>query len=1321
MSAALQIELRRITESPAESAAMGAFLAPDRRLPSSHPLAPRAHDRGAALIADLVGFSTHGDLLAALHGPRRGAEELARLLRGFHAKILEPIHRLRGSVVSFVGDAVIAWFAAPGEDEGEASRRAAAAACAIRDALNDLAPLPSVGRHGVRVCVASGEVRRLLVGDPLVQRLEVLMGPAIDTVTRLLHQANPGEVLLDDATHARLNDRARTARRRDERGEESWVLLTCEPPVISTPWPEDDHVEAEAARCWLPAPVFDGILRGEREFVSELRPAAVAFLRLSGLDYSRPNADAALDAWVVEAQQAFARWGGAVVDVTISDKGCCIYCAVGAHTAFEDASVRALYAVMDLSEGGEIGGVQLAGIGVAYGPVRVGIVGSRVRASWAATGRETNLAARLMEHARAGEVLVSERVAQAAEESDGVRLEATRMLSLKGFAEPVTATTVRFRAGGAIPRRSLLPAAERMVGREAELARLSSLLREAHQGRGSRVVRVEGDGGIGKSLLAAALMEHARRQGVAVLWGTGSPTDRGTPLGVWRYLLTRMGDLRVRVEQVDPEGAELLPLLADLVPGTPVDSARTLGLTEKARAEATISLIVRLLAPSSESAPRLILLDDAQWFDSGSWVVIRALADAAPRTLIVLCHRPWSEGIPPELSWLEGPSAPAVISLSGLATDAIHSLLCSSERVDSVAPEVLTLLTERTGGHPLFCQELTRALRDSGFVTVEGGRLCAARDRRIDDETALPDSIEAAIAARIDRLTPALRLTLKVASVLGTSFDAVALGAIHPQVGADLDLAARLAALLAAGIVRARTTPGEYVFDHAIVQEVAYQRLEASQRQALHRAAAEHLAEEQSGALSISARLAHHWLRAEEFDRARACLDELGRHALRSGAFHEAVEHLAAAQALDPAPTGTRSIERLCEKSRAHYRAGQLSEALACAEGAIAGLDRPVPRGMRMLVLGVLEGLRQWARRVGLTRPKVAAAAARQRLIDAATQYVYFSEICFLTSRFDLSMYAAVRQVNVAEGAGPSGPLAAAYGVLSIIAGTFGLLSLGRRYSALAEEVGRGIDADEATRAMIGHQRGMFRLGAGELAAVIQDHAEVLASFERCGDRGRVRDAALITLSAHYHAGAWSEAAPLLAQLTQLAPGEERFAQQAFALLYSAGIACKRGEIELARRELTALEALGRETAIANIEAAMHGLAAMTAMAADDPGEAKARAVRAVERLEKNRGVPMGVPETEAYLGASRVALWLWEGDPKGESALVERAGRLVNVGRRFIPMIEPTWRHHRGCVAWTRGRHERALAEWEAGLRAARGVGMIWEVARLLELTARH
>ena len=297
-----------------------AYLPMDRRQALANGRSLPNRTSGAALFADISGFTLLTEALVQELGRLRGAEELTQQLNAVYTPLIQKVHQYGGCVISFSGDAITCWF------NGDEGIRAAACALAMQQVMKGFAELRTPGGTAVslaiKVALTVGPMRRFLVGDETIQRMDVLAGATLDHMAAAEKWAQPGEVVLGPAAMAALGSTVHVvAWRSDEQGARYAVIDGLRVPVtLSAPWPELPRAAftPEQLRPWLLPPVYErlvagGQASGEQQFLAELRPAVTLFLRFSGLDYDGDDAAG-------EKLAAYLRWAQAVWPAT---KGIC--------------------------------------------------------------------------------------------------------------------------------------------------------------------------------------------------------------------------------------------------------------------------------------------------------------------------------------------------------------------------------------------------------------------------------------------------------------------------------------------------------------------------------------------------------------------------------------------------------------------------------------------------------------------------------------------------------------------------------------------------------------------------------------------------------------------------------------------------------------------------------------------------------------------------------------------------------------------------------------------------------------------------------------
>ncbi|HEU5109296.1 MAG TPA: AAA family ATPase, partial [Micromonosporaceae bacterium] len=681
--------------------------------------------------------------------------------------------------------------------------------------------------------LALGTLHGVVLGDPDVRLEYVVMGDAVDLAAAAEHVGAPGEVLVDQT----LLDACagiETARRRGRVHLVSGLV----PPVAAPPEPEPEPVpaaEAATARLapFLHRPIAARLLAGRGGLVNEHRKVSVAFVGLPEWAAER------FQEFAVEAVRTIDRHGGHLLQIDTADKGNLLVVCFGAPVSHEDDEERAVRCCLDLL--GLPGGPFRAGLTTAY--AYCGEVGSLRRKEYLVMGDAVNLAARLMQAARPGQLLVDRSTHERVAES--VVAQALQPVVVKGKAAPVPVwqvDAVAERAGRAA-------AGERLIGREPEVDRLRTLVDRAAAGRGQLVV-ITGEAGVGKSRLAAEAVRIATSAGFVPYQGAASARETLTSFfgwrPVWHRLLGLTGDqslaarqdrLRERVAAIDGGSTHRAPLLAPVVNLPMADTDLTAGLDTATRSEALRVLLADVLRRRAAAGPTMIVLEDCHWLDAASARLLAFLAGtiAAAPVLFVVTARPDSGAatVLEPLTRLEHHRGLALPELT--APDAERLVTGRLRRLYGadvvLSAELLDALTARGAGNPFYLEELASLVHARGLDPADPQAVAAIE---------LPDTLRSLLTARLDQLDEGEQATVKVASVIGQVFPASWVWGAYPQLGgADVvrGYLNRLDRLDLTPVRHAGPEP-EFAFRHVLTQEAAYGTLTFAMRAQLHESVA---------------------------------------------------------------------------------------------------------------------------------------------------------------------------------------------------------------------------------------------------------------------------------------------------------------------------------------------------------------------------------------------------------------------------------------------------------------------------------------------------
>ena len=871
-----------------------AYIPIDRRYALEHGASLPDRATGAALFADISGFTALTEALLEALGPQRGAEELTGWLNKIYDALVAEIESYRGSVISFSGDAMTCWFddqsqeALAAKPNASAALQATACALAIQQTMQQFAQveIPGAGMVSlaIKVVVTAGSVRRFLIGDPAIQLVDTLAGETLYRLAAGEHHAHRGEVLLDEPAVAALGEGIQVLEWRadPESGERFAVVNRLNANVESDPWPalESDGLSDELMRPWLLPPVYERLMSGLGEFLTELRPTVALFLRFSGIDYDNdPEAQSKLNTYLQAVQRILARYNSYMIQLTIGDKGSHFYVAFGAPLAHEDDAIRTLAAALELRDL-QMDFISDVQIGVSQGLTRTGAYGGIHRRTYSTLGDAVNMAARLMQNAPPGQVLVNQNVRKAT--TDSFTWEELPPLQVKGKSQPVTVFRLIARQERHGIRLHEPKYALPMVGRAAELALTEGKLELALQGHG-QIIGITAEAGMGKSRLMAEVIRLARERGMLGYGGECQSYGTTASYLVWQNiwqsffdldptssLAEQIGSLEDQLSQLDPSLLPRLPLLGAVLNLPIPDNELTLSFDAKLRKESLESLLLDCLRRRSRTMPLLLVLEDFHWVDPLSHdlleVIGRAIADLP--VMIALAYRP------PQLDRRMAPRVSRLfyfteILLKDLPAPEIEQLVSLKlHQIYGDHAELPQALIEKIGqraeGNPFYIEELLNYLHDRN---IDPGQLEALE--QID----LPNSLYSLILSRMDQLTENQKMLLKVASVIGRLFRAAMLWGVYNQFGESVQ--SDLDALSALDLTPLDTPEPElmYLFKHIVTQEVAYETLSFATRARLHDQIGQYIERTYPDGLDqFIDLLAFHFERSENLEKKREYL-----------------------------------------------------------------------------------------------------------------------------------------------------------------------------------------------------------------------------------------------------------------------------------------------------------------------------------------------------------------------------------------------------------------------------------------------------------------
>lgn len=1283
--------IRRFAESPT---------------PILHPESYALH--GAVLLADATGFTAFAERLKAL-GPL-GVEQLTAELNSFLGSVIEVIQRHGGDVLKLAGDAVVAVWPA----ESLAKLPDAVAACAQCALALQQEPRIRAGTLQLSSGIGAGDVHALIVGG-LQNRWELLVGGVpFAQMARARQQAVAGEAALSPEAYALVADRVEAQPL--EAGVRRIVRVVAPPPIRPKVRCELPETAADALVTYVPFSIRARLAAGQSAWISELRRVSILFINLP--DWQEISTDSLRHAQTVmlALQGALHHYEGSLNKLMVDDKGVTLLAAMGLPPlAHENDPSRAVHAALNVQATLRSLRVRSA-VGISTGLAFCGTVGGKTRHEYTAIGPAVNLAARLMQHAP-GDILCDEATRDAT--MGAFRFETLPRLTVKGTTAPIA---VYRPYSEALPPRTRRAA----IGRERERERFVAALSRLTDGR-STAIAVAGEAGMGKSTLMGEIRAMADARGVVTLDAAADTIERSTPYHAWRqsldawFHLEGLVDAGARTDAVgsllagDEFASRLAPLLNPLLQVNFPETPLTAEMTGQVRADNLAALAAHLVRRRTADSALLLVFDDAHWFDSASWNLGLNLAKTAVPNVLVCTYRP-SEMAGEYFQGLHNQSAEEMV-LDPLSRHGAEALVADRLGEAALSPDVREVVIDRAQGNPFFLDELLNALKESGAIVRRERAWQLASDRTIES-LALPDSVQGVITGRIDRLQPALQLTLKVASAIGRTFGFGVLHDVFPIADDRPALPVYLQELQRNDLTSPAPDQPQlaYLFKHVITRDVAYGLMLFSHRQQLHRAVAQWYEARAATQGAMWSLLAHHWRAAGEVERARECFKAAGLDAIRTGAYAEAVTFLGAALELLPDASGEsrhRQLERakiLRNLAEATYAMGRLDEAKTLCERVLTLLGQPVgARGAAPVIALARELILQVFRRILRPRVTTGDAVAHDEALEASRAFEILSFVRYFGNDAIGTLQATLAALNRAERLGPSPELARTFANLGFAADLAAAHGVSAYYLRKARQTAAATGQNVAI-AWVHLTYALFHTSLAEWNDARDHLCEAIRIQEELGDRRRWIEAMCLLSSVAHFQGEFRERVELARRVTALASQSGDVQARAWGWLDQIETLLPLGEL----REARALFELVLPLFESNLPRAdviwAKGLLARLHMDTEAMTDAAAVATEALQLMETSAATT--VYTMDGYAQTAEVLLRCMEqlGDAYAKPA--QRAvSHVVAFAHRF-PMAEPRALRLRAMLAAERGRLAGSARLFRSAGTAASARKMPYEAA---------
>lgn len=1053
------------------------------------------HLEGAFLFVDISGFTSVASRLSQEGG--EGVERISEILTDFFGQLVVLVEKEGGVVFGFEGDALMAAWRWDAADPSWALKQCCGCALEIQWKFGGW----NAGGQTLklRVSIGAGEIELVHLGTPTHRCYFLPAGEAVEQAMALVPLANPSEILISD---------------------EAWLSVQdiCEAKVqkngavrllrLKEPHHRDVDVRHNGASsgnldCYLPQALRAYLNSALPNWVGERRSVVIAFIKVLFAGKNVPLAD--LNQMLITIEKGVESLGGEILEVSASKDGLETLCVFGLPAGgVKDIGQHAVLAAIKVRDHLNEKGLS-ASCGIAKGQVFCGPVGPEHRRQYSVVGAPVYLAARMLSVA-AGRILVDEETMASTLRS--MSFDGPYPLHLAGIRSSVQCFIPLGPAEQRLPQE-----ATQLVDRESEIDDLKRRFVEA--ANATEVVVISGEAGIGKTSLISTFADLCDAQ---ILQSGADAIDHVTPYLSWRSIINKCLELEVVESDVDRKKeviqsllkknkdlVELAPLLNDVLDLEFEENWLTANMARDVRAENLKRLLGWIIGQRLESTQSLVILEDAQWMDEGSWRLLMDIVEQRHSTLFIISCRNFHDIQGNWRSELKK-SGYHTIDLKRFSKTDTSDFIRKRLKQNALPDRLAQIVFETTEGNPLFIDEICNLLSQG--------------DMPLDSEAAegeyaikFPRALEATVRSRIDNLSMDEQLVLKLASVIGTTFKISVLRALAPE-GLDLDKA--VDTLLSQQLLKSLPASTEDIaFRHQVIRDLVYESLLSAQKQETHASLARFIEAEPSGADAVRLPLLlHHWRCANRPREVVRYLDQVAALRLRQFDNRAAIDllneclSLARAQGIELDDDKKASCQLL------------LGEAYV-GNGLMAGGRKSYEEGLRLMGLAlpgettnllfslVGEVLRQcWTRLTGPPSTETSASSTERKpswnsFYMAAQAYEDLTRIYYLGGEKTRLLHAVLRATNLAEALKQCTPaLAMNYATLGAICGVIPLRRQAEYYLQRAEETAKLYD-EPSVSTVVDLTSGLYRTSLGDWKHANAHFVDGMNDARAIGDKRR--------------------------------------------------------------------------------------------------------------------------------------------------------------------------------------------------------------------------
>ena len=845
---------------------------------------PLTEDHATLLWIDIVNFSTLCNRL--MTDAVDGVEKLTGILQDHYDFVLNTIARFGGQPLFFAGDGLMSAWA--GDKTAAEKSVVLAAACAHEilekrkttddqnepisiHAILSIGPLHLSENEGIKgkaLCSFSGEVFTQL---------------SLASKNRAVNN-----VLISNAALAFLPGNVKSIP-----VEFNTSILVEAPRQFSMP--DTDAIPLmpgamEILKSYVPGTLTFPLNREKLKWIAEIRPVTIVFVRIPNSSEGSVSKTTRFKESVAITVPLVDKYDGLINQVWLDEKESnMLICFGPPPSAHVDNPERGALLAFEIHQALNKSNFENS-IGVSTGMAYCGILGNDILRQYTVIGDVVNLSARLAGIQKKN-IFCDKPTYISSNKS--IHYSGHQMVTVKGKADPLPVYTPLGIIGDEIKK----SVTQVSVGRNKELALLLDGLKRAVLGESVTII-IEGDSGMGKTKLLADFVAQAPGGSARIITGTADFVSRNTPYAALRYIISNL----LGIDQLESEKiqmsvydslvarfgsrASLLNVVLNLsIP----DSDEIRNMTGTQRVQATHDFLMDILSEETNKQPLVIIIDDAQWKDESTWKLVESIREKLTHCMVVLSFQK-VEGIPQIQRFQE--LGVGTIAMEELTDEDLEALICAKLGVGNISRDVSDLIRRVSKGNPFFCIELTGSLMDQELLMFENNSCSFVKGAGIE-ALALPETVKGAIRSRIDRLGQGSQLSLRVGSVVGNRFAEKIISSIYPIINERKSVSSYLHEVEQYGFLNETIVDNlnGYLFNNAMIVEVAYEMTLSEQRRQLHRESAEWYEKNFSeNLMPFYMRLANHWSEANEKEKAAVYYEMEAMRLFRLGYAKEALD-----------------------------------------------------------------------------------------------------------------------------------------------------------------------------------------------------------------------------------------------------------------------------------------------------------------------------------------------------------------------------------------------------------------------------------------------